>query len=198
MEGDAAHRCSVCGEGVTPASSRLVLACAKHIPGKRWNTAFKIRPAAEEESDEIRHLVVGFWGHEDLRAFGRDFPIHSQTNLVADIGGAIAGLVSVESGNEDGIIVALGVPPLYQSLGIGSALLSAAIQRLSADGARRIRVSTTNDNLPALALYQRRGFVVDEVLPGEIGRYLEDRLGAVPTGFAGIPVRDEIRLGYSG
>ncbi len=197
MGQEAVLRCSICGDAVTPTSARLAVSCGKHDAAERWNTAFKIRPATDEESDVLRRLVVGFWGHEDIRAFGRTFFIPSLTNLVADVGGGVAGLVSMTVEGEDGTIVALGVPPLYQGLGIGSALLGAAIQRLSADGARRVRVSTTNDNLPALALYQRRGFVVEEVLPGEIAGFLEDRLGGIPAGFAGIPVRDEIRLLYS-
>jgi ribosomal protein S18 acetylase RimI-like enzyme len=200
MEPDAVHRCGICGDAVTPASARLVLSCDGHLPAERWNTAFKIRPAVEEDADVLRRLVLAFWGHEDLRAFGRTYDHPSLDSLVADVGGGVAGFVSaaLEGGEPVGTIVALGVPPLYQGLGVGGALLGAAVQRLTAQGADRIRLATTNDNLPALALYQRHGFVVDEVRPGEVAAFLEEKLGAVPAGFAGIPVRDEIRLVYSG
>jgi len=56
-------------------------------------------------------------------------------------------------------------------------------------------LSTTNDNLPALYFYQRQGFRISEVLPGEIRRALREILGVEePDGFGGIPVRDEVRL----
>jgi len=54
----------------------------------------------------------------------------------------------------------------------------------------RLVVSTTNDDLLALYLYQRFGFRVTEVLPGR----LVEHHGGEESGFAGIPVRDEIRL----
>jgi ribosomal protein S18 acetylase RimI-like enzyme len=56
----------------------------------------------------------------------------------------------------------------------------------------RILVITTNDDLPALALYQRYGFRIIEILAGRVAA---DHGGAF-AGFAGIPVRDEIRLEY--
>jgi ribosomal protein S18 acetylase RimI-like enzyme len=56
----------------------------------------------------------------------------------------------------------------------------------------RITVVTSNDDLPALALYQRYGFRLTEVIPGRIA---QDHGGEF-SGFAGIPVRDEIRLEY--
>ena len=57
-------------------------------------------------------------------------------------------------------------------------------------GAARIIVATTNDDLPALGLYQRLGFTITEV---RVGKLLEHH-GGVESGFAGIPVRDEIRM----
>jgi hypothetical protein len=73
-------------------------------------------------------------------------------------------------------------------------LLSAAVRRLRRAGAATVELTTTNDNLPALRMYQRRGFRIVEVRPGAVARFLEERTGAVPAGVAGIPVRDEIRL----
>jgi hypothetical protein len=62
-------------------------------------------------------------------------------------------------------------------------------------GVERLILSTTNDNLPALYFYQRRGFQIVSVLPGVIQEQLRSILsGAEPPGFGGIPVRDEIRL----
>ncbi|MDY7041482.1 MAG: GNAT family N-acetyltransferase, partial [Chloroflexota bacterium] len=54
----------------------------------------------------------------------------------------------------------------------------------------RLVVSTTNDDLLALYLYQRFGFRITGVLPGG----LVEHHGKEEPGFAGIPVRDEIRL----
>ena len=50
--------------------------------------------------------------------------------------------------------------------GIGGALVEALADTARAAGCRRLHVITTNDNLPALRLYQRHGFVLVAVHPG--------------------------------
>ena len=51
-------------------------------------------------------------------------------------------------------------------------------------------MATTNDNLPALYFYQRRGYRITALVPGSV----VGRTGELRVGFAGIPVRDEVQL----
>ena len=51
-------------------------------------------------------------------------------------------------------------------------------------------VSTTNDNLPAMYFYQRRGYRLTDLVPNSVIAHTHNE----QAGFAGIPVRDEIRL----
>jgi hypothetical protein len=51
--------------------------------------------------------------------------------------------------------------------------------------------STTNDNLPVWYFCQRRGWTITEIVNGGMLAHLK---GNPATGFAGIPVWDEIRL----
>jgi ribosomal protein S18 acetylase RimI-like enzyme len=55
-------------------------------------------------------------------------------------------------------------------------------------------VITTNDNLPALRLYQRHGFVLAAVRLDEIERSRRRKPQIAATGYAGIPIRDELEL----
>ena len=50
--------------------------------------------------------------------------------------------------------------------------------------------TTTNDNLPALYFYQRRGYRMTALVPAGILAHTHDALN----GFGGIPVRDEVHL----
>jgi hypothetical protein len=52
-------------------------------------------------------------------------------------------------------------------------------------------VSTTNDNLPSLYFYQRRGYFVSEWIPEGAAKHSRS---ASLMGFGGIPIRDEVRL----
>ena len=55
---------------------------------------------------------------------------------------------------------------------------------------KKLLVSTSNDDLPALAFYQSLGFQIYEVKPNVIA----EKHGMVLKGIGGLPVRDELRL----
>jgi GNAT superfamily N-acetyltransferase len=79
--------------------------------------------------------------------------------------------------------------------GVGTALVEALVSLAPAAGASRIWVVTTNDNLDALAFYQRRGFRLSSVRIGAIDvarRTLKPAISAI--GEHGIEMHDEIEL----
>jgi len=55
---------------------------------------------------------------------------------------------------------------------------------------RKLLVSTSNDDLPALAFYQSLDFQIYEVKPNVIA----EKHGEVLKGISGLPIRDELRL----
>ncbi|MDI6828730.1 MAG: GNAT family N-acetyltransferase, partial [Armatimonadota bacterium] len=85
--------------------------------------------------------------------------------------------------------VMLDVLPGYQGLGAGSMLVERAVEKALAEKKKEVVVSTSNDDLPSIYFYQRNGFQIFEVKPN----YIADD-GDIQVGFAGIPIRDEIRL----
>lgn len=87
-------------------------------------------------------------------------------------------------------IIMLNVLPAFQGQGAGRALLDAAIAEARRLDLGYVRVSTSNDDLPALYVYQRAGFHLTGLATGAILAHH----GGVEAGFAGIPVRDEVRL----
>ena len=88
-------------------------------------------------------------------------------------------------------VVALATDPMWQRSGVATHLITEAEVLARRHGLRRMVFATTNDNLPALYFYQRRGWTITEVVPGAMIPHVRTPEGA---GFAGIPVRDEIRL----
>ena len=79
--------------------------------------------------------------------------------------------------------------------GTGTALVEALVAMAREQGVTGIRVTTTNDNLDALAFYQRRGFRLVELRPGavdEARRTLKPEISLI--GEHGLPLRDEIEL----
>jgi len=87
-------------------------------------------------------------------------------------------------------IVALATDPMWQRSGVGGHLVAEAELLARRLNLLRTVVATTNDNLPALYFYQRRGYRLTDLVPGSIVMHT----GQEAAGFAGIPVRDEVRL----
>ncbi len=97
----------------------------------------------------------------------------------------------LESGEFEVVTLSAAV----ENCGAGSALLDAAVARARRDGAARLMLTTSNDNLHALRFYQRRGWRIVEVHRGVIDELR--RMKPVPEiGMNGIPLHDEIELEF--
>jgi len=88
------------------------------------------------------------------------------------------------------VIVALGILPKYQNAGVGKSLIEKVEAEAKTLGKKKLLVSTSNDDLPALAFYQSLGFQIYEVKPNVI----PEKHGMVLKRIGGLPVRDELRL----
>ena len=111
--------------------------------------------------------------------------------LVAESDDGVAGLLCY--GIDDDECELRLLLALERGSGVGSVLVHALRQRLI--GCKRVWVVTTNDNVDALAFYQRRGFRLSEVRIGAVDhtrRMLKPQISLA--GEHGIPIRDELEL----
>src|SRR5262249_38751772 len=137
-----------------------------------------------------RALFERDFGRTRIVAFGEVMDIDQMPALVAVMARDPAGALAYRLLGNALHIVALATDPMWQRSGVGAYLLAYAeliARRLTLP---RIVVATTNDNLPALYFYQRRGYRLTELVPDNVIAHT----GQQVPGFAGIPVRDEIRL----
>jgi ribosomal protein S18 acetylase RimI-like enzyme len=189
--GKAHYRDGQTGEHVCLEHARLeVVAAGRRTPAP----PLTIRPAAAGDRARIAELSLYFWDETEVDCFDRQYDVLVYPAFVACDGDEVIGVASyaLEADWEALVLVVLHILPDYQGRGGGWALLEAVHDQAEQRGARRILVATSNDDLPALALYQRYGFHIAEVIRGRIA---EDHGGEFP-GFAGILVRDEVRLEY--
>jgi GNAT superfamily N-acetyltransferase len=198
------YRSSLSDEPLTLRGAALAVVSREEIPRR---PAFRgsIRLADLDNAHDLKAIEAInelFWGCMDQDVFGRNYKILECDNLLAlpapDEPGAtdaschgIAGNVAVTEEKEGWLhVVVFQVWPIWHGRGVGRKLLDAAIAEARRRGLRSIKLGTTNDNLPAMYFYQRAGFVMEELVPEETA----EALGIAPTGFAGIPIRSEIRL----
>lgn len=117
--------------------------------------------------------------------------------LAVDAGGAPVGITtwSTDAGATRAEIRAVAVRDGARGRGIGRAMLEAAHAALGASGVRSAWLVTTNDNAPALALYDALGYAVTEIRHGAIDESRRTIKPSIPlVGHGGIEMHDELEL----
>jgi ribosomal protein S18 acetylase RimI-like enzyme len=186
---NAVFTCSVCRRPLCNTHAEQRVTCAACVKKSKPNYVIgKFR--AEDDVDWIRKVIVEFWGEERQLTFEREFDPVDYAAYYARVGKSFAAFISLAENREDLMIVALGVYPEYQRTGIGSSLVEKAELEARGAGKKRVLVSTSNDNLPALGFYQALGFQIFQVVPDALAR----KHGKTLLGIGRLPVRDELRL----
>jgi ribosomal protein S18 acetylase RimI-like enzyme len=107
-------------------------------------------------------------------------------------GDECVGLVTYELDGEACEIVTIDA--LREGEGVGTALLEAVVDVARAAGCARVQLLTTNNNLRALAFYQKRGFRLVALQPGAIDEERKLKPSIPKVDSAGLPIRDELHL----
>lgn len=95
--------------------------------------------------------------------------------LVAVSGETVVGYAVLRTTADVADLLRIGVTPASQRAGIGSALVSAVVQRSRAAGCGRLLLEVASDNVAAMSLYRLRGFESIAVRP----RYYADASDAL-------------------
>ena len=184
----AVLRCSRCGRLVDWEDAQLQVVCTCR-PRLDLPPVF-VREAADADRPAVRALFESAFGRTKIVAFGEVMDVDQMPALVALGAQDLAGALAYRSFGDALHMVALATDPLWQRSGVGGHLVAEAELLARRLNLRRVMVATTNDNLPALYFYQRRGYRLTDLIPGGITSHTGQEVG----GFAGIPVRDEVRL----
>ncbi len=152
----------------------------------------EVREVATEDREWVEELVASRWGARIVVNRGRARDATLLPGLVAEVDGERLGLLTYEVGGR--LLEVVTIDALRQGEGIGTALLARVREIAMSRGCVRIWLTTTNDNLDAIAFYQRRGFRMVAVHPGAVDTARVLKPGIPFAGARGIPVRDEIEL----
>ena len=151
-----------------------------------------IDPVTLADQAWVRALMCEQWGGPEVVSRGRVHLPEMLPGFIARIEGEPVGLITYRI--EDGEVEITTLNSLRRGVGAGTRLLEAVIAVARGASRRRIWLITTNDNLPALGFYQRRGFELVAVHRDalEVSRRLKPSIPRI--GHDRIPLRDEIEL----
>lgn len=158
------------------------------------NMASEIAIRAKLPSDEAwaREKLTERWGPGVASTSG--FHDAAQLDgLVAELDGERVGLLTYRI--EDGECEAVTVDSYASVGGVGTALLDAVTDLARSRGCRRAWVLTTNDNLPALRFYQRRGWDLVRLHHNAVNEWRRTvKPQIIERGLDGIPIAHALEL----
>jgi ribosomal protein S18 acetylase RimI-like enzyme len=153
-----------------------------------------VRPLVPGDLDwATESLAMGLGGRLQARR-GELIDVLEGEALVATRGGERVGLLTWRP-DGPGRVEVSALLALVPRAGVGTALVRGLGDRAASVGAPEIRVTTTNDNLAALAFYQRLGFRLVELRAGAVDSARGSLKPSIPElGADGLPLRDELEL----
>ena len=184
----AVLRCGRCGRFIDWAEARLQILCS--CRSRIDLPPVLVREATDADRAAVRELFKRDFGRTRIVAFGDEIDIEETPALVAVVTSDPAGALAYRLLGDALHVVALATDPMWQRSGVGGHLVAEGELLARRLGLARLVVAASNDNLPALYFYQRRGYR----MTGVVANNLVASSGSQVTGFAGIPVRDEVRL----
>jgi ribosomal protein S18 acetylase RimI-like enzyme len=131
-----------------------------------WERLRSIRLLALRDSPDAFGTTL-----EEAMGWGADVwcdQLRSRPTIVAVQNGADAGIARWaldQTQFDTAWLLSMWVAPAARRAGIGSALISAIVERARAAGVSRLLLDVADDNVAAVALYEANGFVPN----GEVG-----------------------------
>lgn len=151
-----------------------------------------IRFIAARDRAWVEQLTTEHWSAPFVVSRGRIHRPAELPGLIAECGSQLCGMLTFHIQDADCEIVTL--VSLVEGIGIGGALIEAVHQIALQAGCRRLWLITTNDNLPALRFYQKRGFHLVTIYRNALEATRALKPSVPELGMEGIPIRDEIEL----
>jgi GNAT superfamily N-acetyltransferase len=152
-----------------------------------------IRPIVPADRRTMTELATSLWGADTVVAHDVAFHPAELPGFLAVEDDSVVGVVTYTR-IDAATVEVVTLDALRRRDGIGTALLTAVVRAAYGLGARRLVLTTTNDNVDALRFYQRRGFHLVALRAGAVTRSRALKPQIPRIGDHGIPLTDELEL----
>ncbi|MCK4660689.1 MAG: GNAT family N-acetyltransferase [Phycisphaerae bacterium] len=150
------------------------------------------RQIQDEDRQAVAEFIEKHWYSKVVMSQGKPYYPHEQDGFIEWRDRIIVGLLTWVREGDDLQILTLN--SVLEGQGIGSAMMLMAIEEARRQNARKIWLTTSNDNLSGIGFYQRLGFRMTAVNVGVVDEARKIKPQIPEIGHAGIPIHDEIVL----
>ncbi|WP_336811144.1 GNAT family N-acetyltransferase [Bosea sp. MMO-172] len=145
------------------------------------------------DKTELCRIMLASWGSHSMMI---DLHVYDVAEIDAlglfEPSGKTAALASWTVRGDSAYLCALH--SLKPGEGVAIQMLDAVIFAARKAGAKRLKAMLTNDNMPGMTFYQRRGFRLSGLYLEAIDHYRSVEPNIIRTGYKDIPIHDAIEL----
>jgi len=156
------------------------------------NTSFEIFPLPPTHRDWANRVLEAHWGSTRILSRWRYHETRDLPAFVAMKNEEPVGLATYYFEGELCELVTLN--SFAEGIGVGEGLLYAVRDAARAARCKKLWLTTSNDNLPALQFYQKRNMAIVAVHRYAIDEARKENAAIPVLGYHGIPNRDELEL----
>lgn len=153
---------------------------------------FNVRPLSAADRDWLETALVEHWTSHLIATRGHLIDASRLPGFLAVAGEQRLGLLTYDIADNECEVVTLN--SFQERLGIGTALLSAAVAAAKSARCSRLWLITTNDNVDAIRFYARRGLRLVKIHHDAIAESRRLKPSIPATGYYGLPIRDELEF----
>lgn len=150
------------------------------------------RALLPSDQNMVAELIAKLWGEDRVVGHGQVYVPSRLPGFWATSDGKPVGLLTYHL--EGSVCEVVTIDSFAEVRGVGTVLLEAVRELAQSKGYKRLWLVTTNDNLEALAFYQKRGFRLVAVYPGAVDEARKIKPSIPLVAENGIPIRDELEL----
>ncbi|WOF75741.1 GNAT family N-acetyltransferase [Parvibaculaceae bacterium PLY_AMNH_Bact1] len=154
--------------------------------------SFRIRAIETEDRPLIEGALKKAWGSVRVVSRGKLWNPLDLPGFVAESAGDLVGLVTYRHEVDATEVVTLD--SFTEREGVGTALLQAVAEVARDQGKAHLWLITTNDNIPAIRFYQRRGWDMVALHHGALAHSRRHKPEIPTHGLDGVPIDHEIEF----
>ena len=152
------------------------------------------RRVTEENRNMINDFIINHWYSTTMIIRGKEIDMTSVDGFYSSDEEEIVGLITYLFDKKSNVIEITSLDSMRENQGIGTMLLNRVIEEARKLEYRKIVLITTNDNINAMRVYQKRGFDMVHLFHNalEISRKLKPEIPLI--GENSIPLMHEIEF----